>query len=74
MGPLAVFRDALASLALEYGDRYEIIALVHRRALFETEDVTYLEFPQIASSWFARLRFKFRSSRELRRSGLTPLT
>ena len=65
MGPLAVFRDALGSLVREYGDRYEIIALVHKKALFETEGVTYLEFPHLASSWLARLHFEFWSSREL---------
>jgi glycosyltransferase involved in cell wall biosynthesis len=65
MGPLAVYRDALASLAREYGGQFEIVALVHRRDLFDTEGVTYLEFPQVAASWLARLRFEYWSSKEI---------
>ena len=62
-GGLSVFRDALESLAREYGDRYEIVALVHRRNLFDVPGVTYFEYPTIASSWLARLRFEYWSSR-----------
>ncbi len=65
MGPLTVVRDALASLAREYGDRYEIVALVHRRELFETAGVTYLEFPRLAGSWLARLWFEYVSCKAL---------
>jgi glycosyltransferase involved in cell wall biosynthesis len=60
MGPLAVFRDALDSVAAEHGKYYEIIALVHRRDLFDTQDVTYLEFPNVKSSWLRRLHFEYR--------------
>jgi len=67
MGPLSVYRDALSSLARDHGEHYEIVALVHRRDLFETEGVTYLEFPQIAESWLARLRFEYRTSKEISR-------
>jgi glycosyltransferase involved in cell wall biosynthesis len=67
MGPLAVFRDALASLATHYAEQYQIVALVHRRELFETKEVTYLEFPSIASSWLARLQFEYWSLRDLSR-------
>ncbi|HWS95529.1 MAG TPA: glycosyltransferase family 1 protein, partial [Candidatus Methylomirabilis sp.] len=63
VGGLSVFRDALESLAREYGDRYEIVALVHRRNLFDVPGVTYFEYPTIASSWLARLRFEYWSSR-----------
>ena len=65
VGGLSVFRDALASLASEYGDRYEIVALVHRRNLFDVQGVTYFEYPAIASSWLFRLRFEYWTSREL---------
>jgi glycosyltransferase involved in cell wall biosynthesis len=67
MGPLAIFRDALKSLAEGHGTRFEIIALVHRRDLFDVEGVTFLEFPQIASSWLARLRFEYWSSKRISR-------
>lgn len=65
MGPLAVFRDALASVAAEYSKHYEIIAIVHRRDLFDTRDVTYFEFPSVKSSWLRRLHFEYFYLREL---------
>lgn len=65
MGPLAVFQDALESLAAHYGDQYEIIALVHRRKLFDVANVTYLEFPEIKTSWLKRLVFEFFSSKKI---------
>ena len=65
VGGLSVFRDALATLAEEYGDQYEIVALVMRRDLFDVAGVTYLEFPRIMRSWLSRLRFEYWSSREI---------
>jgi len=62
-GTLVIFREALASLAREYGDRFEIVALVKSRQLFDTPGVTYLEFPHIVGSWPARLRFEYWSAR-----------
>jgi len=62
MGPLAVFRDALGSLASSYGDRLAITALVHRREMFDIPNVTYEEYPQIKSSWLKRIRFEFQTS------------
>jgi glycosyltransferase involved in cell wall biosynthesis len=65
VGPLAVFRDALASVATDYGSEYEVIALVHRRDLFDIPGVIYLEFPDVKSSWLARLNFEYRSAKEI---------
>ena len=65
VGALSVFRDALASLAQEYGDQYEIVALVKRRDLFDVAGVTYVEFPRIMYSWLARVRFEYWSTREI---------
>src|SRR5664279_2405018 len=65
VGGLSVFRDALASLTRDYGDRYEIVALVMRRDLFDIAEVTYLEFPQIMRSWLARVRFEYWSARKI---------
>lgn len=67
MGPLAIFRDALQSLASSHGDRFDIVALVHRRDLFDVDGVTFLEFPRIASSWLARLWFEYWSSNKISR-------
>ena len=68
-GPLAVAQDALRVLSEQYADQYDIVALVHRRELYEANDVTYLEFPEVKLSWGRRLRFEYRDclplSREL---------
>lgn len=59
MGPLAVFREALASLTEHYAANYEIVALVHRQRLLDIPNVTYMEFPNVKSSWLRRLRFEY---------------
>lgn len=59
MGPLAILKEALASLSAAYGDDYRITALVHRKSVFSTPGVTYLEFPHIKSSWLRRIRFEY---------------
>ena len=58
-GPLAIFQDALAELSAHFADRYEIIAMVHRRALFHTPAITFFEFPGVKRSWMRRLHFEF---------------
>jgi len=63
VGGLSVFRDALTSLTREYGDRYEIVALVMRRDLYDIAGVTYFEFPNIMRSWLARVRFEYWTAR-----------
>src|ERR1039457_6399386 len=65
VGALSIFRDALASLVREYGDQYEIVALVKGRELFDITGVTYLEYPRIMYSYLARLRFEYWSAREI---------
>ena len=65
VGALSVFRDALATLAREHGDRYEIVALVTRRELFDITGVTYFEYPRIMHSYLARVHFEYWSSREI---------
>jgi glycosyltransferase involved in cell wall biosynthesis len=66
-GPLSVFKDALQELADHYAGRFEIVALVHRRDLFDIDGVTYFEFPQVKSSWSRRLYFEYWSLRALSR-------
>ena len=65
MGPLTVFKEALASLAEEYSDRYEIIALVHKKSLFAMRDVTFMEYPEVKASWVRRLRFEYFECRRI---------
>lgn len=64
-GPLSVFHDALRVLADEFSARYEIVALVHDRALFPAQPVTYLEHPQVKSSWLKRLWFEYVTCKRL---------
>lgn len=66
-GPLSVFKDALRELADHYAGRYEIVALVHGRNLFDIQNVTYIEFPQVKSSWLRRLHFEYWSLRDISR-------
>jgi glycosyltransferase involved in cell wall biosynthesis len=65
MGPLNIFRGALQSLVRAYGDECEIIAIVHRRELFDIPNITYIEFPRIKSSWLRRLWFEYRTLKTL---------
>jgi len=59
MGPLNIFREALQSLVRICGDEYEVIAIVHRRELFDIPGITYIEFPAIKSSWLRRLWLEY---------------
>ena len=70
MGPLSVFKEAIASLAAEYADSHDIIALVHQKDLFDVPEfnapgVSFLEFPAIKSSWLRRLRFEYWDCRRI---------
>lgn len=65
MGPLAVYKDALISLVQEYSDRFEIIALVHRKSLFDMAGVTFMEYPEVKASWFSRVRFEYSECRAI---------
>lgn len=64
-GPLTIFRDALQTLDEHFSDTYKIIALVHSKALFEEGKISYLEFPEIKTSWLKRLRFEYIDCRAL---------
>ncbi len=68
LGPLAIFREALSSLVMSCGDRYEVIALVQRKAALGVVGVTYLEFPNVKGSWLKRLQFEYFQSLEISRS------
>lgn len=59
MGPLSVLRDALRYLSIHHSRSFDIIALVHRKALFQGSGITYLEFPDAKSSWLRRLYYEF---------------
>src|ERR1035437_5694770 len=64
-GILTIFKDVLTSISEEYLDTYNIIALVHRKSLFDVPGVTFIEYPEIKSSWFKRLRFEYYECRSI---------
>lgn len=59
MGPLNIFRAAIQSAVQSCGQEHDIFAIVHTRELFDTPGVTYIEFPEIKSSWFRRIWFEY---------------
>lgn len=64
-GPLAILREALQTLVEVCGNRYEIVALVHKVSLVEVPAVIYEEYPTIKASWLRRLKFEYVDSREI---------
>src|SRR5580658_1812258 len=70
MGPLTILKEVLAHLAEHYAGDYEVVALVHRRSLFDISKldipkITYMEFPEIKGSWFRRLKFEYFDLKEI---------
>ena len=58
-GPLSIMKDALNSLSTKYADKYKIIALVHRKNVYEIENIEFVEFPKSRTSWFFRLYYEY---------------
>ena len=58
-GPLSVLKDCLAFLGNEFQNSYDIIALVHRKNLFNVEGIRYIEFPNAKKHWGVRLYYEY---------------
>jgi hypothetical protein len=67
MGPLSILRDVLQYLSLNQSQEFEIVALVHRRDLFDIPNVTFIEFPAAKSSYLLRLYYELVSFNGLSR-------
>ena len=67
LGPLTIFREALESLVQSCGDRYQIVALVHKSDPLRNAKVTFLEFPHIKGSWLRRMQFEYFESLKISR-------
>lgn len=67
MGPASIFRDALRYLSASQAHEFEIVALVHRKNLFDIPNVTYIEFPAAKSSYLLRLYYELVSFEALSR-------
>jgi len=59
-GLRSIFSDCLVFLSrYAEGKNIEIIALVHSKALFDVQNVRFIEFPSAKKSWFIRLYYEF---------------
>lgn len=66
-GPLTVFRECLAAAEQHLPDNWDIIAITHDKALFQSERAKFLAFREIKRSWLARLKFEFFDCRKIAR-------
>lgn len=58
-GPLTVLKGVLSYLASsDLANKYEIIAIVHKKELFDIENVSYISIPQ-ADNWILRLYYEY---------------
>lgn len=64
-GPLSIYRDALAELSRNFSDRYDVVALVHRKELFDIPNIQLIEYPEIRSSWLRRIKFEYYDLRKI---------
>lgn len=65
-GILTIFREIIS--AFSKLDNIELICLVHDKRLFpgfESNDIQWLEFPEIKQSWFSRINFEYFYSKKL---------
>lgn len=67
LGPLSVLKDALRSLTSSYSHDYQIVALVHRCALFDIPGIQYFEYPTAKSSWLLRIYWEYFGFKRLSR-------
>ncbi|MDE6017513.1 MAG: glycosyltransferase [Muribaculaceae bacterium] len=59
-GPLTIIRDCLEYLSFsDIAKEYRIIALVHKKDLFNFQNIEYIEFPDSASSWLKRIYYEY---------------
>lgn len=62
-GLLSIYQDCLKYLGSDLYKRYEIIALVHSKKLFENlnleNKITFLEFPSSKKSWLKRCWYEY---------------
>lgn len=62
-GPLSVFKDCLNFINNSiYKEEYEIIALVHKKSLFDQtiySNINFIEFPKSRTSYFYRLYYEY---------------
>lgn len=58
-GTLSILRDCLDYVAENLADRFDIVALVHKKTLFNISNIRFLEFPRSKRSWGLRLYYEW---------------
>ncbi|MDH5189741.1 MAG: glycosyltransferase [Gammaproteobacteria bacterium] len=58
-GPLSILKDCLRYVAENLSERFEIVALVHNKELFNIPNVHFKEFPYAKRSWLIRLYYEW---------------
>lgn len=58
-GPLTILNSCLSSFKKQFGETWEMTALVHNASLVNVEGIEFLEFPLAKRSWLARLYYEW---------------
>tara|TARA_R110002012_G_scaffold66614_1_gene174115 strand:- start:198785 stop:199888 length:1104 start_codon:yes stop_codon:yes gene_type:complete len=58
-GPLSIMRDFLSELSELNDSSIRILALVHKKELFNYPNIEYIEFPKSKNSWFYRIYYEY---------------
>lgn len=59
-GPLSVLKDSLHVLNDEFSNSYRIIAIVHKKEIFEEfHNIEFIEFPKSANSYLYRIYLEY---------------
>ena len=58
-GTLSILQDCLAYAAGNLSERFQIIALVNQKSLFNFPQIDFIEFPHAKRSWFLRLYHEY---------------
>jgi glycosyltransferase involved in cell wall biosynthesis len=65
MGTLTIVQDCLEYLSGELANKYEVIAILHQKALADYPNVRYLEFPNVKKSYVHRLAWEYAGFRKI---------
>jgi len=58
-GTLSILQDCLAYAAGDLSKRFQIIALVNQKSLFNFPQIDFIEFPHAKQSWFYRIYHEY---------------
>lgn len=58
-GPLTVYKDCLSQVVEAFSNKFEIIALVKSKELFNIDGVSYIEFPNSRRTYFHKFYYEY---------------